>query len=180
MTKRLALLLFVLAVVLIAVSYASAFLPGDPPAWAPWLLAAGTCLSLVSIMAVGASRDGRIGPRLAAAFGLVLLIVGGGFAVLLALPATDPADPTLWLGLPPRAAVLLYGVGLLPFFIVPVAYAWTFDTFTLSEVDLERVRRVGRESKEAGRPAADAAAAELATASAVATVNSTTNRPGGG
>lgn len=144
MTKRFALLLFLLAIALIAVAYASAFLPGEPPAWSAWMLAAGTCLSLVAMMVVGAARNGRIGGRLAAAFGLVLLVVGGGFAALLALPAADPADPTLWLGLPPRAAVLVYGIGMLPFFIVPVAYAWTFDELTLSETDLERVRNAAR------------------------------------
>ncbi len=154
MTKRLALMLFALAIGLIAVAYGSAFLPGPPPAWAAWLLAAGTCLSLVSMMAVGAARNGRIDGRLAAAFGLVLLVVGGGFAALLVLPPAEPGDPTLWLGLPPRAAVLLYGVGVLPFFIVPVAYAWTFDAFTLSEADLERVRSAAKGWK------ADAAARE--------------------
>lgn len=160
MTKRLALMLFVAAMLLIAAAYASAFLPGEPPVWAAWLLAAGTCLSLVSMMAVGAARKGRIGARLAAAFGLVLVIVGGGFAALLALPAADPTDPTLWLGLPPRAAVLLYGVGLLPFFIVPVAYAWTFDAFTLSEADLERVRAAARVWDEEAEAAAAVAASE--------------------
>lgn len=144
MSKRFALLLFVLAMVLIAAAYASAFLPGEPPWWAAWLLAAGTCLSLVTMMVMGAARDGRIGTRLASAFGLVLLVVGGGFTALLALPAADPGDPTLWAGLPPRAAVLLYGIGILPFFIVPVAYAWTFDELTLSEADLERVRSAAR------------------------------------
>ncbi len=154
MTKRLALILFALAIALIAVAYGSAFLPGAPPSWAAWLLAAGTCLALVSMMAVGAARNGRVGGRLTAAFGLVLLVVGGGFGALLALPPADPGDPTLWLGLPPRAAVLLYGIGVIPFFIVPVAYAWTFDAFTLSEADLERVRGAAKGWK------ADAAAAE--------------------
>ena len=140
MTKRLALSLFILSVLLIAGAYASAFLPGDPPAWAPWLMAAGTALSLVAMMAVGAARKGRVAKRLAAAFVLVLVIVGAGFAALLALPPADPGDPALWLGLPPRAAVLLYGVGVLPFFIVPVAYAWTFDAMTLSQADVDRVR----------------------------------------
>jgi amino acid transporter len=144
MTKRLALMLFALAIALIAVAYGSAFLPGPPPPWAAWLLAAGTCLSLVSMMAVGAARNGRIDGRLTAAFGLVLLLVGGGFGALLALPPASPGDPSLWLGLPPRAAVLLYGIGVLPFFIVPVAYAWTFDAFTLSEADLDRVRSAAK------------------------------------
>lgn len=145
MGKGPSLKLFFLAILLIAVAYASAFLPGESPVWAAWLLAGGTALSMVSIMAVGAARRGRIGGRLALAFVLVLVLLVGGFGTLLALPAADPADPSLWLGLPPRAAVLLYGIGILPFFIVPVAYAWTFDAFTLTEADLERVRAAGRD-----------------------------------
>jgi hypothetical protein len=144
MTKRVALAAFIAAIVLMAVAYGSAFLPGAPPEWAAWLLAAGSCLSIVAMMAVGASRGGRIRRGLAAALALVLAVVGGGFAFLLALPAVDASTPSLWLGLPPRASVLLYGIGLLPFFIVPVAYALTFDAETLSEADLERIRSAAR------------------------------------
>lgn len=155
MIKRLALSAFLASVLLIAAAYGSAFLPGEPPGWAAWALAMGTCVALVSMMAVGASRGGRIGRRLGAAFGLVLAITAGGFAVLLALPAADPADPTLILGLPPRAAVLLYGIGLLPFFVVPLAYAWTFDDFTLSDADLARVREAARGFSESAGVAGD-------------------------
>lgn len=155
MSKRLALTLFRLAVLLIAVAYASAFLPGEPPGWAPWLLAGGTALSMVAMMAVGAARQGRVARRLAAAFLLVLVVVGAGFATLLALPPADPGDVTLWLGLPPRAAVLLYGVGVLPFFIVPVAYAWTFDAMTLSQADVDRVREAARELGSVGSAAGE-------------------------
>jgi hypothetical protein len=144
MTKRAGLILFVSAVAMVAAAYTSAFLPGGAPGWASWLFAGGTCLALVSIMAVGAARHGRIGRRLATAFAVVLLITAGGFGLLLALPPTDPADPTLVLGLPVGAAVLLYGIGLLPFLIVPVAYAWTFDEMTLSETDLARIRALAR------------------------------------
>ena len=38
-------------------------------------------------------------------------------------------------------AIVLFGVGLLPLLAVPLAYALTFDDQTLSEEDLERVRR---------------------------------------
>lgn len=141
------LAVFAGSALLMAVAYGAAFLPGDPPAWTAWALAAGTVLSMVSAMALGAARDGRLGWPLVLALGLVLGVVGGGFALLLGLPPADPPDPALWLGLPPRAAVLLYGVGLVPFFIVPVAYAWTFDSGTLSEADLERVRRAAAEAR---------------------------------
>lgn len=149
MARRIALTLIVLSTLAITAAYASAFLPDGPPAWAAWALAFGSTLIMVAMMALGATRGGTFG-RLGWAFGLVLIIVGGGFALLLALPPADPADLDLWLGLPPRAAVLLYGIGLLPAFVVPIAYALTFDAMTLSEADLARVR--------AARASADAEA----------------------
>lgn len=123
----------------IGVAYASAFLPGGTPAWAPWLFMAGTSFIMVGTMALGAARNGRVG-SLWIPFSLVLVILLGGFGTVLALPPADAGDPTLWLGLPPRAAVILYGIGLLPFFLIPVAYAWTFDELTMRPGDLERIR----------------------------------------
>lgn len=143
MTKRSALAGLVVSTVLIAAGYASAFLPGDPPRWAPWAMAMGTAAILVSAMALGAARQGGIG-RLWLPFALVFLVLAGGFGAVLALPATDPQDPTLWLGLPPRAAVVMYGIGLLPLFFLPLSYALTFDEMTLSEADLARVRDAAR------------------------------------
>lgn len=123
----------------IGAAYASAFLPGGAPEWAAWVMAIGTAALLVAIMALGAVRHGRLG-RLWLPFAFVFLVLAGGFCLILALPAADPLDPALWLGLPPRAAVVLYGIGLLPLLVVPIAYALTFDDMTLTEHDLERVR----------------------------------------
>jgi len=145
MLKRLSLVGIFAATALIGVGYASAFAPGGAPAWAPWTLAIGTPLVLVSAMVMGAARDGRLGPLLLpflALFGML----AGGFALLLALKPTDAAEPTLVLGLPPRAALVLYGIGLGPALIVPVAYALTFERMTLSRETLERVRRAGRDA----------------------------------
>lgn len=124
----------------VTAAYGSAFLVPGGAAWAPWFLAVGTAAILVSMMTLGAVRHGRLG-RLAWPFAFVFVVVCGGFGVLLALPPADPADPTMWLGLPPRAAVLLYVVGILPMFVVPVAYALTFDEMALTEEDWQRIRR---------------------------------------
>jgi hypothetical protein len=136
-----------LSALAIGVAYASAFLPGGAPGWAPWLFMAGTSLIMVGTMAVGASRNGSIG-ALWIPFALVLVILLGGFGLVLALPPADAADPSLWLGLPPRAAVILFGIGLLPFFLIPVAYAWTFDHLTLEPGDLERIREKARRARD--------------------------------
>jgi len=137
--KGAALLAIVGSALLIGVAYASAFLPRGTPGWAPWLFVAGMSVMMVSTMALGAARDGRIG-RLWIPFAGVLVILLGGFGLVLALPPADPTDPALWFGLPPRAAIVLYGIGFLPFLLVPVGYAVTFHQQTLGPGDLERIR----------------------------------------
>lgn len=151
MIKRAALSSVFASVLTIGAAYASAFLPGGAPPGAAWAMAAGIAVLMVATMALGAARQGRLG-RLALPFALVLLLLLAGFGTVLALPPADPADPTLWLGLPPRAAVVLYGIGLLPLFAVPLAYALTFDEMTLPEADLARVRAAARDARAAGRP----------------------------
>ncbi len=151
--RRGALLLIVLSSVAIGAGYGAAFLPGGAPVWAPWLFMAGSSVIMVATMALGAAREGRIG-RLWIPFALVLLLLFGGFGAVLLLPPADPADPTLWLGLPPRAAIILYGIGLLPFLLVPVAYAWTFEELTLGEGDLERIREEALRARRAMPPGA--------------------------
>jgi hypothetical protein len=143
MHRTAALLALLSGTVACAAAYASAFLPGDPPAWAPWALGFGTATVMVASAALGAMRPGRGIGRLAIPLGVVFTILAGGFAVLLVLPAADPTDPRLFLGLPVGAAVVLLGIGLLPLLVLPVAYALTFEETTLSEADLERVRRAG-------------------------------------
>lgn len=154
MAKRVSLAALLAATLLIAAAYASAFLPGDPPAWAAWAMALGTAVIMVASMALGAARRGGIG-RLGLPFAGTFLILAGGFAAAMLLPAEGPGSP-LFLGLPLRAAIVLLGVGLLPLVFLPLAYALTFDEMTLSEADLERVRRAARELRE-GAPAAPAA-----------------------
>lgn len=127
----------------IAAAYASAFLPGGAPDWAAWAMALGLSTSMVAMMILGAARNGRIG-RLAVPFGFVFAVLVVCFGIALALPATNPVEPTLWFGLPPRAAVILYGIGILPLLVVPLAYALTFEEQTLRPEDLERIRRYRR------------------------------------
>jgi hypothetical protein len=159
MERRYSLAALLAGTLLIAAAYASAFLPGGAPPWAAWLFALGTPLAMVASMALGASGPRGLG-RLKVAFAIVFTILAGGFAAVLALPPADPADPALFLGLPTRAAIVLLGVGLLPLFVLPVAYALTFDDTTLTEGDLERVRAAAlRIREEAAEPAAGTLAA---------------------
>ena len=152
-TRRVACAALVLALSAIAIAYASAFLPAGTPPWAPWLLALGIPVSLGAIMVLGAARGRRGVGRLKIPFALVIVTLAVGFGAALFLPASESASSTLWLGLPARAAIVIYGIGLFPIVVLPVAYALTFETQTLSAEDIERVRSLAREI-EARKPAA--------------------------
>ena len=149
--RRVAFASIVCGAVGIALAYASAFAP-PAIAWVgPWLMAVSLPVCLIAMMTFGAVRDGRSVGTLALPIAFVFLLVTGGFLVALALPPDDPAA-ALWLGLPHRAAVILYGVGVLPLFVLPVAYALTFDAFTLSDADIERVRLARQTDLPSGAP----------------------------
>ena len=133
MAKRNSLFALFIGTLACAAAYASAFLPGDPPGWSPWALGIGTAVVMVAASALGAARaDTGIG-RLKLPFAAVLL-----------MPAPDAANPTLFLGLPAGAAIVILGIGILPLLVLPIAYALTFEDMTLSEADLARVREAAK------------------------------------
>jgi len=144
MTRRVSLFALFLSIVAIATGYAAAFSKAGTPAWAPWLLALGIPVALGAIMILGAVRGASGIGRLKFPFAFVILILVIGFGAALALPATESPLSRLWLGLPARAAIVIYGIGLLPIIVLPVAYAMTFETLTLSAEDVARVRASAR------------------------------------
>jgi O-antigen/teichoic acid export membrane protein len=143
-TRALAFSAIVIGTVGIALAYASAFFGPPVNEWGPYVMAVALPLCMVGTMSVGAARRGRSLGRLAWPIALVFVLVTGGFLLALQLPP-DTVEGPYWLGLPRRAAVILYGVGILPLFVLPFAYALTFDALTLSDDDVARVRaaRVG-------------------------------------
>lgn len=149
-TRRFARAVLFTAILAISAAYASAFTSGGAPPWAPWLLAIGIPAALVAIMILGAARGtGGIG-SLKLPFLFVFIVLAAGFCLALALPEAEGKGAHLFLGLPLRAAILVYGVGLLPTFVLPVAYALTFQTQTLSESDIARVREVAEQMRSRG------------------------------
>jgi cytochrome bd-type quinol oxidase subunit 2 len=124
--------------------YAAAFLPGGAPSWAAWLLALGIPASIGGVIVLGAARGNRSARSLTIPILFVVATLAVGFALALALPADESATSTLWLGLPARAAIIIYGIGIFPAIVLPVAYALTFETQTLSDEDVERVVAMGR------------------------------------
>lgn len=141
--KRAALAAVVLGTAAIGVVYVAAFIGGNPP-WAPAIFVLGIASIMVGMMVLGAASARGIG-RLALPFAFVWLLLVGGFAAVYIAPAVETSG--LWLGLPPAAAIIIYGIGLSPVLILPFAYALTFDSTTLRPEDLERVRaaRAARE-----------------------------------
>jgi len=122
---------------LIGCAYLAAALTGSPPAWAPPLFIFGTASAMVGMMVLGAATGRGIG-RLALPLAFVWLLLVGGFTVVWIAPAFTTAG--LWLGLPPAAAIVVYGIGLTPLLVLPLAYALTFDSVILQPGDVERVR----------------------------------------
>ncbi len=155
MTKKLAIGAFAMSTIGVAVVYGAAFLPGGAPAIMVPVMILCIATMMVAMMVIGSERGGRIG-RLAGPFALAWLIIVGGFLAVYLLPADTVANPSLFFGLPRRAAIVLYGIGLVPLLAMPFAYALTFDDITLSEDDLARLRReadaiLARERSEVAR-----------------------------
>lgn len=143
-TKRLALFAIVIGTLAIAAGYAGAFSAGGTPSWAPWMLAVGIPVSIGGIIVLGAARGCAGVGRLWIPIAFVIVTLALGFGLALGLPANESATSALWLGLPLRAAIIIYGIGLMPAIVLPVAYALTFETQTLSDEDVERVVAMGK------------------------------------
>ena len=126
MAHRLALVLLALA--------ALACLTGSP-----WLLAFGGAAFPIALIALGAARNGKLGP-LRIPLLLVGLVLFGVLAVLLLLPNGGPDAGPLPLG----TVLLLFVLVPVPFVVLTWVYAASFDSWFLREEDLERLRRLMR------------------------------------
>jgi hypothetical protein len=163
MTRTVAVGGIIAATLLIAISYVAVLVTGGTPSWAPWAYMLGTVTVMLATTVLGAARRaGGVG-RLATPFAFIYALLLMGFGAALALPP-EAAGATLWLGLPRRAAIVLYGIGILPLFLLPIAYARTFDAMTLREDDLALVAKAkqAREAREARAPGVAARAGEAA------------------
>ena len=136
--------MLVLSTIAIGVSYATAFFRGGAPLWSGWLFATGMTGVLLGTLALGAMRPDRGLGRLVVPFVVMTLLLGGGLAAVFLLPGDLGAAEPLLFGLPRRAAIVLYVIGLLPTLVLPVAYALTFADQTLRAEDLERIRAAAR------------------------------------
>ena len=138
--KRLLVRLLVGSCILVGIAYAAMFVTTTPPTWASVSLAIGSNGVIMSLMALGAVRRDTLPRSLVWTFIGLFALCAGAFVLALLLPAHEGAGGLLVLGLPLRTAIVLYGVGVVPIAILPFAYALTFDSSTLSDEDLVRVR----------------------------------------
>ncbi|CAN5838043.1 hypothetical protein BH11GEM1_BH11GEM1_25090 [soil metagenome] len=147
--KRVLVRMLVASCGLVAIAYAAMFVTATPPTWAAVSLAIGANGVIMSLMALGAVRRDTMPRSLVWTFIGLFVLCAGCFVVALLLPAQEGAGGPLFLGLPIRTAIVLYGVGVVPIAILPFAYALTFESSTLSEDDLVRVR-AARASRRSG------------------------------
>ena len=138
MARRFAIGTFFAGTLCIGAAYASAFLPGAP-AWGQWCMVAGTALVMLGALVLGATAPAKPLGALAWVFAFVFLLVAGCLGAALLLPAEQPGS-ALFLGLPRRAAIVLYGLGVVPFLVLPFAYAFTFDRLAMGEAELSQLR----------------------------------------
>ncbi len=155
MTKRLAISGLVIATTAIVAAYALVFIQGAATNAGAMLMVFGIATMAVSLMTLGAVRTGEKLGVLAFAFVFVFAVLMIGFTLALLLPAGDNAATRLFLGLPPRAAIVVYGIGLLPVFVLPLIYAATFEERTLSEQDLERIKAAAAAHAETQKTGGD-------------------------
>lgn len=138
--KRLLIRLLAASCCFVAASYLALFVMTPAPAWAPLALAIGANGVIMSLMAIGAVRHDTMPRSLVWTFVGLFLLCAGAFVAALLLPAQEGAAGPLLLGLPLRSALVLYGVGVVPIAVLPFAYALTFESSTLNDGDLVRVR----------------------------------------
>ena len=102
-----------------------------------------TPLFPVALILVGASRRSGIGP-IGLPLVLVTILLEGGLIVLWFLRGRVMDVP--WIGgLPLAAVVQILALWVLPFVVVVVAFARTFESFTLTEKDLERLDQISKD-----------------------------------
>lgn len=130
-----------LSTCLVATAYSSAFFDAGAT-WGVWCMALGVAGSAVCTMAIGTRRGRARGRVVNVALVGTFLCVVTGLALGILLPDRGSAE-TLVLGLPVRAAAVIYLVGIAPLFVLPLVYAASFESFTLNEHGIERVREAG-------------------------------------
>ncbi|HEY4565428.1 MAG TPA: hypothetical protein VIJ36_20805 [Thermoanaerobaculia bacterium] len=110
---------------------------------APWLAAFGGATFPVALIALGAARQGRLG-SLTLPLALLWLLLAGGLAAVLALPAGGPDVA----GLPLATALMIFVLVPVPLLGLGLLYALSFGRLGVREEDLDRMRRLRRAGED--------------------------------
>jgi hypothetical protein len=130
----------------ILIAFASAWIPGGAPTWGVWSMVIGSALLMAGTLTLGALRSG-VGRGLALMLGgFLVVVITAGFGLPIILAHAD-AGPALVLGLPLPVAVEVFGVGLLPALVLPVAFAVAFRRDGLDQPALDAFRRRAEEAR---------------------------------
>jgi hypothetical protein len=105
----------------------------------PWLAAFGGATFPVALIALGVARRGRLG-GLRLPLALLWLLLAGGLAAVLTLPAGGPDAA----GLPLATALMIFVLVPVPLLGLGLLYALSFGRLGVREEDLERMRRLRR------------------------------------
>ncbi|MEO5825441.1 MAG: hypothetical protein ABIR59_06100 [Gemmatimonadales bacterium] len=119
-------------------AYATAWLHPELGLAAAWCMALAIAITMPSAMLLGARPSARQPWLVIAAAGLAVLLVAV-FGAALALPAVGGSEPIV-AGLPRRLGLIIYGVGLVPFLLLPIAFARDFDVDSLGPDALRMLR----------------------------------------
>jgi heme/copper-type cytochrome/quinol oxidase subunit 4 len=137
--RRVAVALLGASSVALLAGYAAAWWPSVEPRAVGVLFASAIVAQLVAFVLLGARRrDGRFGAAWIAV--LALVVVVGGILLVVSLSEGSAANEPFLLGLPRRAALVLYGVGVAPLLVLAGAFARGFAQWAPTDDDLARVR----------------------------------------
>jgi hypothetical protein len=110
----------------------------------PWLAVLVGALFPISLIALGAARDGRLG-RLAVPILILGIVLAVGLALAVFLPEGGPDVFSGVGGLPLGTALMIFVIVPVPLLLTCLAYAFTFDRLGLRPEDLDRVRAAKKE-----------------------------------
>lgn len=112
-----------------------------------WVFSLLVATQPAALIAMGASRGGRLGPLLGAVLGLAGLMA---LVVLLLLSFQD-RSPSTSSGVPLSSLLALVGLWALPLILTTAAYVSTFRDFGLREEDLQKIRRLREDREKSGK-----------------------------
>jgi len=136
MCRRLSLVFLALASPL---TLGLSLIPGPIPEWIFSIVVTAFPMALIAIAIGGRSGPGARGPAL-----LAMLVFFEACVVGMLVFRGQVLDATWFGGLPPAAAIQVYGLFLAPLLPVALLYALTFDRFELKKDDLDRLARYRR------------------------------------